>query len=53
VQYGDPAWTQGAMHQIEGLAMVALGLLGMRLLCKTLDWALQPTAPAPHAEAVA
>ncbi len=53
VQYGDPAWTQGAMHQIEGLAMVALGLLGMRLLCKTLDWALQPAAPTPHAEAVA
>ena len=49
VQYGDPAWTQGAMHTVEGLAMVALGLAGMRLLCATLDWALAapPLAPAP------
>src|SRR4029079_9251727 len=44
--YGDPAWTQGAMHTVEGLVMVALGMGVLWCEIRVLDWMLEPSSPA-------
>ena len=43
--YGDPAWTQGAMHTVEGLVMVALGMGVLWCEIRVLDWMLEPDCP--------
>ena len=39
--YGDPAWTQGTMHTVEGLVMVALGMAMLWCEIRVLDWMLE------------
>jgi exosortase len=43
VVYGNPAWTQGTMHTVEGLVMVALGMAMLWAEIKVLDWMLEPS----------
>ena len=45
IVYGNPAWTQGAMHTVEGLVMVALGMGVLWCEVKVLDWMLEPGSP--------
>jgi exosortase len=49
MEFGDPAWTQGTMHTVEGLVMVALGMGVLWCEVRVLDWMLEgepTTAPA-------
>lgn len=41
VYYGDAAWTQGAMHTVEGLVMVAVGMGLLWCEVRVLDWMLE------------
>ena len=51
--YGDPTWTQGAMHTVEGLVMVALGMGVLWCEVRVLDWMLEaPPTPATERAAV-
>jgi exosortase len=40
LRYGNAEWTEGSLHTIEGLVMVGLGLLVLRLEIALLDWLL-------------
>ena len=54
---GDPAWTEGTLHTLEGLVMVGMGLGLMLCEIAVLDWLLEdeprpaeePTAAGPLA----
>jgi exosortase len=50
--HGDPAWTQGTMHTVEGLVMVALGMGVLWCEIRVLDWMLEPSNPAPTVNAL-
>jgi exosortase/archaeosortase family protein len=43
--YGDASWTQGTMHTVEGLVMVALGMGVLWCEIRILDWMLEPSSP--------
>ncbi|MFO0949091.1 MAG: exosortase/archaeosortase family protein [Planctomycetota bacterium] len=38
VHAGKDTWTQGVLHDLEGLIMVGLGLLSLTAACKVFDW---------------
>lgn len=40
LRYGEASWTEGSLHTIEGLVMVGLGLLVLRLEVALFDWLL-------------
>lgn len=46
INYGNPEWTHGAMHTVEGLVMVALGMGVLWCEVQVLEWMLEPAAPA-------
>lgn len=41
LHYGDPRWTEGLLHTLEGLVMVALGMGLLMLEVTVLDWLLE------------
>lgn len=49
LHYGDPSWTQGSLHTLEGLIMVAMGLGLLRLEVVVLDWLLISDQQSKHA----
>lgn len=38
VENGMLAWTQGVLHDLEGLILVGLGLVLIAAVCRVLDW---------------
>jgi exosortase len=44
LQYGNASWTAGAMHTVEGLVMVGLGMGLLLLEISVLDWMLESDA---------
>jgi len=51
--FGDVAWTQGAMHTVEGLVMVALGMAILWCEVRVLEWMLEAQERPAAAPAVA
>jgi exosortase/archaeosortase family protein len=53
LQYGNPEWTHGTLHTLEGLIMVALGMGLIGLEIKILDWIIEsPTPTTPPSPAL-
>lgn len=53
LRYGNASWTEGSLHTLEGLVMVALGLFVLRMEVALFDWLLVDEAKPETAEAPA